>query len=80
MINNIINIEMNNGINVKVDRGTIIGVSSYELQEHLEDLFKIKKTYKSKEVIKLSSLCDVMFDLIFCGRSKTTKEIYFKLC
>lgn len=73
-------IKMNNGINVKVDKGNVIGVSQYELQEHLEDLFKMKKSYKSKEVIKLSSICDCMFDMIFCGSNKTTKEIVFKLC
>lgn len=80
MINNIINVELNNGVNVKVDRGKIIGVSQYELKEHLEDLFKFKKSYKVKEIIQLSSFCDVVYDLIFCGKHKETKEIVFKLC
>ena len=80
MINNIVNITMNNGINVKVDRGNVVGVNQYEIQEHLEDLFKIKKSYKAGERINLSKICDSVFDLIFCGRSKITKEIVFKLC
>lgn len=79
-MNNIINIIMDNGVNVKVDRGATIGISQYELKEHLEDLFKFKKSYKSKEIIELSSLCDCMFNLMFCGKHKETKEIVFKLC
>lgn len=73
-------IKMKNGINVKVDKGNIVGVNRYELQEHLEDLFKFKKTYKKNEKILLSTICDSMFDIIFCGSNKETREISFKIC
>lgn len=80
MINNIVNLNMTNGITVKVDKGNSNGISIYELQDHIEDLFKIKKSYKSKEVIKLSNFSDSMFDLVFCGCNRVTKEILFKIC
>jgi hypothetical protein len=73
-------IKMNNGINVKVDKGNTKGVSKYDLEEHLEDLFKFKKSYKMNEKIRLSTICDAMFDLIFCGSNKNTKEILFRIC
>lgn len=73
-------IKMNNGINVKIDKGNVVGVNKYELKEHLEDLFKFKKRYKTNERINLSLLCDCMFDLIFCGSNKNTKEILFRIC
>lgn len=78
--NNIINLTMNNGINVRVDKGNIIGLSKYELEEHLTDLFKFKKSYKSKEVIKLSELCDCMWNIMFCGVNKENKEMSFRIC
>ena len=73
-------IKMNNGINVKVDKGNIRGVSQYEIKENLEDLFQFKKIYKKNERINLSQICNTMFDLIFCGSNKETKEISFRLC
>jgi len=79
MINNIVNLKMNNGINVKVDKGDI-KVSQYEIQEHIEDLFKHKKRYKSKEIIRLSDICDCMWNIMFCGINKENREMSFKLC
>jgi hypothetical protein len=73
-------IKMNNGINVKVDKGNTKGVSKYDLEEHLIDLFEFKKTYKKFEVIKLSSFCDCFFNLMFCGSNKNTKEMSFRIC
>jgi hypothetical protein len=73
-------IKMQNGIKVRVDKGNTIGVNKYELEEHLEDLFKFKTSYKKNERIYLSSICDVMFDLTFCGSNKYTKEVLFKIC
>lgn len=79
MINNIINLKMNNGINVVVNKGDM-KISQYEIQEHLEDLFKYKKQYKKSEIIKLSSICDCMWNIMFCGINKENKELSFKLC
>jgi hypothetical protein len=73
-------IKMQNGINVKVDKGNTVGINKYELEEHLQDLFKFKTSYKKNERIYLSSISDVMFDLIFCGSNKNTKEILFRIC
>lgn len=78
--NNIVELQMDNGINVKIDKGNIIGVSKYDLEDHISELFKFKKKYKSKELIELSSICDCMFNLIFCGINKETKAMSFKLC
>lgn len=64
MINNIIKIKMDNGVILKVNRNNIC-ISQYELQEHFEDLFKFKKSYKKLETIRLSTICDCMFDVIF---------------
>ena len=79
MMNNIINLKMKNGINVKVDKGDI-KVSQYEVKEHLEDLFLFKRKYKKSEIIKLSSICDCVFNIMFCGINKESREITFKLC
>lgn len=79
MINNVINLTMDNGINVVVNKGDI-KVSQYEIKEHLEDLFHFKKSYKKNEIINLSNICDSMFDLVFCGCNKENKELSFKLC
>lgn len=76
MINNI---KMNNGMNVVVDKGEL-KVSPYEIQEHLEELFEYKKIYKKSEVIKLSSICDCLWDIMFCSINKESKEMSFKLC
>jgi hypothetical protein len=73
-------IKMQNGISVKIDKGNIVGISPYEVEEYLEDLFKFKKSYKKNERIKLSAICDSVFDLIFCGSNKNTKEVLFKIC
>lgn len=78
--NNIVELQMDNGINVKIDKGNIIGVSRYDLEDHISELFKFKKKYIKKEVIKLSSICNICCDLLFCGIDKETKEIVFKLC
>lgn len=80
MINNIINLKVNNSINVEVDRNNIVGISSYELQEHFDDLFKFKKKYSKSEIINLSNICDCVFNLMFCGIDKETKVMSFKLC
>jgi len=79
MINNIVNLKMENGINVRVDKGET-KVSQYEIKEHLEDLFMFKKKYKKSELIELSSFCDCMWNLMFCGSNKETREMSFKLC
>lgn len=79
MIDNIINLTMDNGINVRVDKGSL-KVSKYEIQEHISELFEFKRKYKKLETINLSSYCDCMFDLIFCGINKESREMSFKLC
>lgn len=79
MNNNIINLKMGNGINVIVDRNNICA-SPYELQEYFNDLFTVKKKYKKDERINLSQLCNVYYDLLFCGINRETKEMSFRLC
>jgi len=78
--NNIVSLTMDNGINVKVDKGNIKGVNKYELEDHISELFKFKKKYKSKELIELSSVCDCMWNLMFCSINKESREMSFKLC
>lgn len=80
MKNSIVNIIMNNGNKVKVYKSSTLCVSPYELKDNLEDLFKFKTSYHSNERINLSSFCDAVYDLIFYGKHKETKEIVFKLC
>lgn len=79
MINNIINLTMDSGISVKVDRNNICA-SPYELQEYFNELFVVKKKYNKDERINLSSYCDCMFNLMFCGINKENKEMSFRLC
>jgi hypothetical protein len=76
---NIIIVEMENGTKVKVIKGNM-NIRYYELKEQIEDLFYFKKSYKSKELIPLSKICDSMYDLLFYGIDKDTKEIYFRAC
>ena len=79
MIDNIVNLTMDNGIKVKVNKSGFL-VSKYDIEEHLIGLFDIKKKYNKSEIIKLSSICDCMFDIMFCGINKKNKELSFKLC
>jgi hypothetical protein len=76
---NIMTINMDNGTIVKIIKGNV-DIRYCETKELIEDLFSMKKNYKSKELIPLSRLCDCVFDLLFCGSSKVSKEIYFKVC
>jgi len=71
---------MDSGISVKVDRGSIIGIKPCEIEDQIKELFRVKKKYKSKEVIPLSDLCDCMWNLMFCSSNKENKEMSFKLC
>jgi hypothetical protein len=70
---------MGNGTKVKVIKGDM-NIRYYELKEQIEELFYFKKNYKSKERINLSNFTDSMYDLLFYGINKDTKEIYFKAC
>lgn len=79
MINNVVNLKLSNGIIVNIDKGNLF-VSRYELEDHIDDLLKFKKKYKPKEIIKLSDICDAMFNIMYCGVNKEKKEIMFKLC
>jgi len=79
MIDNIVNLTMDNGINVRVDKGEI-KVSQYYIQDYIEDLLELKIEYKEGSKINLSNICDCVFDLIFCGSNKENREISFKLC
>lgn len=80
MYNNTVNFKMSSGINVSVDRCDIKGISPCEIEFQIKELFRVKKKYNIKEIIKLSEICDCMFNLIFCGINKETKEMSFKLC
>ena len=80
MYDSIINFKMNNGINIKVDRGEIKGINPCEIEFQIEEMFKVKRKYKSKEIIELSNICNCMWDIMFCGSDKETKEISFRLC
>lgn len=79
-MNNIINITMDNGNKIKIYKNPNLCISPYELKENLEGLFELKTSYESKERINLSKICDTVYDLIFYGKHKETKEIVFKLC
>ena len=68
MINNIVNLKMENGINVRVDKGET-KVSQYEIKEHLEDLFMFKKKLPVNLALFLS-LC-FNFMLFFVSRPKS---------
>jgi hypothetical protein len=57
-----------------------VGVSKYDLEEHITGLFEIKKHYNKGEIIKLSEICDCFYNIMFCGANKITKEMVFKLC
>jgi len=72
-------IKMNNGINVKVNKGDI-KISIYDIEENIKELFEFKKKYNKGEKILLSNICNCMYDLLFCGRNKETKEMLFRLC
>jgi len=80
MINNNIRLNMSNGMVVNVDRGNVCGVSRYEIEDQVEDLFRVKNDYKPREIIKLSTFCNCVFDLMFCSSNKENKEMSFKLC
>ena len=79
MIDNIINLTMKNGINVKIDKTGFL-ISKYDIEEHIIGLFEVKKKYNKLEIIKLSEICDCIFNIMFCGLNKNTKEMVFKLC
>jgi len=80
MYDSMVNFKMSSGINVSVDRGDIKGVNPCEIEFQIKELFRVKKKYESKELIELSLICDCMWDIIFCGINKESREMSFKLC
>lgn len=78
-MDNKVTINLSNGIVVNIDKGNI-EAKYYDLVDNIEDLLKFKKQYKPKEIIKLSDICDTMFNIMYCGIDKEKKEISFKLC
>jgi putative component of toxin-antitoxin plasmid stabilization module len=79
MIDSIINLKMSNGINVRIDKGDI-KVSQYYIQDYIEDLLELRIECEEGSRINLSNICDCVFDLIFCGSNKNTKEMSFRIC
>jgi hypothetical protein len=76
---NIIKVNFNDGeVKGISNKNTTIGYN--ELKENIEELFKLKKSFKQNELIKLSSIIDAMFDLRFLGKNKESKEILFQVC
>jgi hypothetical protein len=78
---------MSNIIKVNFQDGEVKGIGIdndsikyYELKQNIEELFKFKKSFKQKEVVALSKISDVMYDLMFLGINKNSKEILFKVC
>jgi hypothetical protein len=78
-MNNIIKINYNDG-EVKSIQNNSESIGYYDLKRQIEELFKFKTNYKQYELIKLSSICDCMFDLRFLGKNKESKEILFQVC
>lgn len=80
MYDSMVNFKMSSGINVRVDRGDIKGINPCEIEFQIEELFRVKNKYSKKEIIKLSEICNCMFNLMFCSSNKESKEMSFKLC
>lgn len=77
-MSNIIKVNFSNG-EIKDIQKNNENIGYYDLKRQIEELFKFKTNYKQNEMIKLSEICDCMYNLRFLGINKS-KEILFQVC
>lgn len=79
--NNVLNIQLTNNMMVKVDRNGNKSVSNKDIEENIKEVFLMCSIMRKNQLIKLSNVCDCVFDLLFLGSSnkENSTELFFRI-
>lgn len=78
---NILNINLTNNMIVKIDRNDIKSASNKDIEENIKEVFGMCSKITKGQLIKLSAICDVCFDILFIGArcNNDNTELLFRL-